>query len=167
LQRNAHLASFLATLKQHCTAIPILATLEYKLSLTLQVPYVRSYCVSINSSPNQHQLLLQAIKHQNIIGWDNFLWGYTSILWMDSYLSFFDPPNQTATPCLNWDVELVRASIFLSTSLWTDRNCFIHGNNKCEAKDLLRLRTMERVKYLYQHPPRFDRRYAAIRTIPL
>jgi len=51
------------------------------------------------------------------------------------------------------------------TLTWVDRNVF--GNNKCEAKDLLRMRTVERVKYLYQNPPRLDRRYAAIRTIPL
>jgi len=167
LKRNAHLASFLATLKKHCTAIPILATLEYKLSLTLKLPYVRSYCVSIQSSPNQHQLLLQAIKHQNIIGWDNFLRGYTFIYWMESYMSFFASSTMTATPCFTWDVEIIRASIFLSTSLWADRNCFIHGNNKREAKDLLRMRTVERVKYLYKNPPRLDRRYADIKTIPL
>jgi hypothetical protein len=163
LKCNAHLASFLATLKQHCTAIPILATLEYKLSLALQVPYVRLYCISIRSSPNQHQLLIQAIKHQNIIGWDNFLRGYTSIFWMDSYMSFFASPNMTATLCLTWDVELIRASIFLSTSLWADRNCFIHGT----YYECVPWNGVERVKYLYKIPPRLDRRYAAIRTIPL
>jgi hypothetical protein len=72
-----------------------------------------------------------------------------------------------ATPCLTWDVELIKASIFLSTSLWADRNCFLHGNDKREAKDLLRIRTMERVKLIYKNPPRLDRRYAAVSTIPL
>jgi hypothetical protein len=82
-------------------------------------------------------------------------------------MSFFASSTMTATPCLTWDVELIRASIFLSTSLWADRNCFIHGNNKREAKDLLRMRTMERVKFIYKNPPRLDRRYAVIKRIPL
>jgi hypothetical protein len=81
--------------KESNTAFPILATLEYKLSLALQVPYQCYYCIANQSSPNQHPFLLQAIKHQNILGWDNFLQGCISIFGLILInLSLIHPINQ-------------------------------------------------------------------------
>ncbi len=87
--------------------------------------------------------------------------------WFDSYQSFFDSSNKSATPSQAWEVDLVRAIILLATSLWKDRNCFLYGNTIREANELLRSHIVDRVKYLYRHPPRLASRYATIHSVPL
>jgi hypothetical protein len=63
----------------------MIVSYEYKLSNTLDIPFKAFFS---NSSPIPQDMnikLLQAIHHQNIIGWDNFLKGFTSSYWMEVY----------------------------------------------------------------------------------
>jgi hypothetical protein len=50
----------------------ILTTLEYKLSLALYLPYNPQYPLRVSISNDLKNIVLRAICHQNIIGWDNF-----------------------------------------------------------------------------------------------
>jgi hypothetical protein len=108
---------------------------------------------------------LRAIKHQNVIGWDNFLRGYTSLYWMESAFSFFSQDTISSSP--KWDVFLIKTMAKLSTSLWKDRNKVIHGETCREASELLRLCILDQVKGTYAHPPKLDKRYQKVTAVPL
>jgi hypothetical protein len=110
--------------------------------------------------------LITAIRHQNLIGWDNFLRGFTSSYWdaLHHKVHLNDP-----TPNLNsrWDMQLVAESITLSQHIWADRNSHIHGASQTESRQLLRERVMEQVRHIYKHPPRLYPRFKPINNIPL
>jgi hypothetical protein len=63
----------------------MIVTYEYKLSTTLDIPYIATFTNSTSIPQETNTKLLQAIGHQNIIGWDHFLKGFTSIYWLEIY----------------------------------------------------------------------------------
>jgi hypothetical protein len=67
-----------------------MATLEYKLSITLQIPYTQTYQTTSISSSSHQYALLTAIRHKNILGWDNFLCGFITTYWAE-YLQLTNP----------------------------------------------------------------------------
>jgi hypothetical protein len=79
------LQTLLSNLVQVQTPLYIIVTLEYKLSLVLEVPLHKKYFLNNQVPQDTHRKLLSAIQHKNIIGWDNFLKGFTSIYWKDLY----------------------------------------------------------------------------------
>jgi hypothetical protein len=143
LQHSQHLSRFLSDLQKVKTPTHLLATFEYKLSLYLQIPYHQRHQPSYTLPPKEHSTLLTAIRHQNILGWDNFMRGYISNLW-DDYIKLTLSPSPT-----NWDVALVKNIFTLATAIWKDRNRVIHGNTRKEASELLRERIREQVTKLY------------------
>jgi len=74
-----------------------------------------------------------AIHHQNIIGWDNFLWGYMSSYWLhifqEAHLCDVSRPNQW------WDIKLVEGAITLSCQTWADWNVYLHGSLRVEEPE--------------------------------
>lgn len=64
------LPSFLTNLEQFHTLPCIITTFEYKLSLALHLQYSTPYPILSTLPPPTHQLLIQAIWHQNRLGWD-------------------------------------------------------------------------------------------------
>jgi hypothetical protein len=63
------------------TSSCILAYFEYKLSLTLKLSLQTQTYVCHTIDTTEKALLMTTIRHQNIIGWDNALKGYTSSYW--------------------------------------------------------------------------------------
>jgi hypothetical protein len=109
--------------------------------------------------------LLMAIKHQNIIGWDLFMKGFTSIYWSHAY---HDLHHNTATHAsYNWKVTLVQNALALYKGIWEDRNKHIHGNNRVESNKLRRQKLHAQVCHIYRNPPRLAHRYQSIRKVPL
>jgi len=76
--RRSSLTIFLETMVTLGTPIYIISIFEYKLSLTLDIPYISSY--SHSGIPNNHTYysIIKTVPHQNTIEWDNFLRGFTS-----------------------------------------------------------------------------------------
>ncbi len=85
--RSASLKSFLTAMVQVHTPIQILAAMEYKLSLTLNVPYQHTYSCPTALPSDSHYQLLSSIHHQNRIGWHLFLNGFISNRWSSLYHS--------------------------------------------------------------------------------
>ncbi len=143
----------------------ILSTLEYKLSLTLHIKYVQTFFLHGQIPPNNYPLLLPAIRHQNIIRWDNFLQGYTFVYWVSLFnLAHSDNSKQQST---RWDVKLVTSGIQILKEIWSDRNSQFHGTIKAETRILHRERILNQVHHIYAHPPRLHKRFPRVTAIPL
>jgi hypothetical protein len=65
------LYSFLSTMAQSGAPIYILTTFEYKLSIVLAIPFQPQFSVISPIQPLTKIRLIEAIRHQNIVGWDN------------------------------------------------------------------------------------------------
>jgi hypothetical protein len=152
--RRSALQTFLSKLANIGTPIHILVTFEYKLSITLGLPYTQTFHMSSPICPSLKCLLIDAIHHQNIVGWDKFLSGYTSSYWETltrQTHKMEDPP----TPHVCWANKLVQYIFHLTSSICTDRNTVIHGASRLESQRLLRMRVQEQVRQIYKHPPKF------------
>lgn len=102
---------FLQHLRDLHTPLKIILTFPYKLALTLDICFTTSYQHTAKTSPGILPTLLDAIQHQNIIGWDLFLRGYKSIQWIKAYEDLFD--DEQFFPKTEWDVQLVKLAIDL------------------------------------------------------
>lgn len=92
------------------------ATYEYKLSLLLNIPCNSTSNISTPIPNNVRMTLMNAIRHQNIIEWDNFLKGYTSIYWLEIFNESHSGDN-VAHLTLDWDHRLVEECIQLSKAI--------------------------------------------------
>jgi len=137
------------------TPIYIISTLEYKLSLMLEIPFNQTFHIQNEIPPVNRMLLFSAKRHQNIIGWDNFLRGYTSLYW----LKIFQQSHTYATdhPSPHRDKNFVENSISLFHQIWSDRNSHLHGSSKAEAAQKLRERVLHQVRHVYAHPPKLHK----------
>jgi hypothetical protein len=165
-QRIEGLHKFLSNLLSIHTPVYLISTLEYKLSLTLQVPFVHHYLNSYPISPDIHLTLLTAICHQNELGWDLFLRGFISHYWNEVYIQAHSS-SPSSSPVQLWDQKLVEGSLKLIQSIWTTRNIFLHGTNKLEANQKLRERVLDRVQGIYKNPPKLNKHFKKIHSIPL
>lgn len=68
--RDDYLSFFLITMRDHHMPIHILAVLEYKLSSALCLPFSRKYSPLMSLDNHIKNIVLSAIWHQNILGWD-------------------------------------------------------------------------------------------------
>lgn len=78
---NLSLQQFLRDLLNIGTPLFLTAPFEYKLMLSLHIPIPSSHSMVKCESMEVQNTLWIAICHQNTIGWDNFLRGYTSQYW--------------------------------------------------------------------------------------
>jgi hypothetical protein len=143
--RLSGLRTFLQKLTKLLTHQYIVATMEYKLSVTLNIPFDPQFANYFIVPQEIKSILLTAIKHQNLIGWDSFLKGYTSTLWHK--LSKMNPTTQNEKPTTdNWDVKLVgRQLTFWNPSGMIGTNLYmaIHGLTK-------------KINYVREYYPRFN-----------
>lgn len=137
---GVYLHSFLSSLWTAGTSIYILSTMEYKLSLTHDISFKHTYRVTHETLQPIYWLLMTAICHQNIIGWDNFLQGCTSKFWLQNFLNSHE--NNISHPSHQWDKKVVEGSINLSRKIWADRNAHLHVSSKSEAAMKLRVWTL-------------------------
>jgi len=127
------------------TPVTAIIIFECKLSQWLCVPYMQSFHRHLPLTHTQDRILTQATRHQNIIGWDNFLRGYISHHWASAYHAITDPNIKTTkTP---WPQSAVSAALTLSFKIRSHRNTFVHGKTN--------------------NPPKLHSRYTPITFIPL
>jgi hypothetical protein len=62
------------------------------------------------------QSLLQAIRHQNLIGWNMFLKGFTSQYWNQLYCTSTEISNNHKVS--NWGVKVVENDLVLLRQIW-------------------------------------------------
>jgi hypothetical protein len=75
------LDDMLHKLEKQGTPNIMLQTFNYMLSLTLNLPYDKVTSQWTHDSDSIPHVLLWAIKHQNLVGWDNFMKGFISTKW--------------------------------------------------------------------------------------
>jgi hypothetical protein len=109
--------------------------------------------------------LLLAINHQNILGWDLFMKGYTSTYW--SHLCNDLMQNSETHFSSNWDVKFVDAAISLYKGIWEAWNKHMHGSTREESSMLQRKKIQDQVIRLCHYPPRLASRNSSIKRIPL
>ncbi len=79
------LTLFLSQLVNIHTPIHIIISLEYKLSLTLDIPYSRIYSAPTELPPSTKNLLIPVIRQQTVVGWHLFLKGYHAFYWLTTF----------------------------------------------------------------------------------
>jgi hypothetical protein len=128
----------------------IIACFSYKLSIMLNVPQNPCFTVATQLSITHHILLIKAIQHQDLIGWNMFLRGFTSRLWFTVFSTLHDNTNIKKQ---RWDVTLVYAITSLVRDIRSDRNNTLHGTTKSETTLRLRERLLQQTRDLYATPP--------------
>jgi hypothetical protein len=147
------------------TPVTAIIIFECKLSQWLCVPYMQSFHRHLPLTHTQDRILTQATRHQNIIGWDNFLRGYISHHWASAYHAITDPNIKTTkTP---WPQSAVSAALTLSFKIWSHRNTFVHRKTKKGHHDNERARLIQIITAIYNNPPKLHSRYTPITFIPL
>jgi hypothetical protein len=134
--------------------------------MTLQIPFDPQYGTTCPIPSDTHLILISAIRHQNLLGWDLFLCGFTSNYWNTVFYMAHSHSSSTKTIQL-WDQKLVEESLNLYQFIWTTRNIFLHGTTKLEAEAKLRDRVLEQVNDIYKNPPKLHKRFRKINSIPL
>ncbi len=159
------LNTFLTTLPNIGNPSYLLATFEYKISLTLDISFIQNYCCQSLLPPTLKHNLLQAIRHQNVLRWDMFLKGFSSIYWVELYNDHDEPSEKHKSR--TWGEQLVAASLSCLKHIWDDRNQFLHGKTRLESKHKLRERVHSAVQKIYASPPKLHRQYPSIRAMSL
>ena len=106
---RSFLKKFLSSLLSIKTLIYNISTLEYKLSITLEIPFIPTFHIQDEIPPLTKMLLINAIRHQNIIGWDNFLRGYMSLYWLYIFQQSHTYDNKH--PSQTWEKTLWRVPL--------------------------------------------------------
>ncbi len=111
---------------------------------------------SISSPPNivTQQMLLNAIRHQNILGWDMFLKGFISKHWGTTQA--LDSTKNTVRDGTDSDAKLTNSSLSLYRNIWDNRNKSIYGSSIKEAREKARKSILCRVQDIYKYPPKLD-----------
>lgn len=101
-----------------------------------------------------------AVFHQNILGWDNFLHGYTSKHWGGI-------ENSQGESCKSWESKLTSSMLHFHKEIWDGCNTFVHGKTIDEARQKAREAVLNRVNEIYKQPPTLASRYPSIFELPL
>jgi hypothetical protein len=142
-----------------------LSTFDYTLLLTLDIPFSSQFQLTIPLPDTSKNALMTAIRHQYIIGWDNFAKGYTSIYWKDLFQTTHSQRN---SPIIDQGGgKMVAGVIALSRQIWNDRNANLHGTTKLEASQKVRECVTAKVRKNYLNPPKLHKRFAKIKAAPL
>lgn len=165
-KRTEALYECLKFLENANTSRHILESLECELSILLQVNSTNTYKATVSQTTEMKRKLTDAIKHQNIVGWENALRGYTSKYWMEAQRQdqHTMKDSKKRSP---WNITLIRSLRNLHMKIWSDRNTHIYGTSLKENYQKLRQRTLEQVKNIYNKNAKLAPRYQAIKTIPL
>ncbi len=111
--------------------------------------------------------LTEAKHHQSIIGWDNFIRGFTSTYWMKAQSIKMIDTAANAKRRGPWNIRFVRGILNLHRQIWEARNKQTHGNMIQENHQKPRRRILGKVKELYTETPLLAPLYPAIREIPI
>ncbi len=75
--------------------------------------------------------------------------------------------KQKVTIPTQWAHGFLKCILDLLTNIWTNRNQTIHGKTIQESKTKARELTIQKIKVLYQHPPKLASRFPPINAVPL
>jgi hypothetical protein len=128
---------FLSKMEDYNTSPHILCAMENHLSECLQVQTLERYTKADHSPSQITSSLNDAIHHQNIIGWENLLRGFTSSLWSKAQHQNL-PNERSKTKRAPWNTILIRRAIELHKTIWEDRNTFVNGKTIKESHQKLR-----------------------------
>jgi len=120
------LDDMLHKLEKQGTPNIMLQTFNYMLSLTLNLPYDK--VTSQWTHDFIPHVLLWAIKHQNLVGWDNFMKGFISTKLKDVHTQLSRESLQHSST--ERDTQLTGAAINLSRGIGEDRNKHLYGENR-------------------------------------
>jgi hypothetical protein len=101
-----------------------------------------------------------AVRHQNILGWDNFLRGYISKYWGNIGASQGERGK-------SWESKLTSSILRLHKEIWDGCNTFVHGKTIDEARHKAREAVLDRVKEIYKKTPSLASRYPSILEVSL
>jgi len=135
-----------------------------KLSLVLDIPYNQQYPNSSILPQDLYLSLFTAIKHQNIVWWNNFLRGFISSYWysLSTHAHINESLHHSSFP---WDLRLVHAVLSLSHSIWQNCNHLLHGSTMEDSRQRLRQRILDQVQKTYEHPPKLQRGFSTTYNI--
>ena len=151
-------------LKQSHTSIHIVQALEDNLSDHLSTENRRKYIAPFIET-SRFQQVRNAVIHQNIIGWGNFTRGYISSKWRQCQTA--QVSTNKRSHMAQWGCLLVKLTLELHLQIWNDRNQAIHGKTVAESRLKARAAVLQRVKDIYDHPPRLASRFQQITQVPL
>lgn len=129
--RTSALYDMLNKLKQSHTSIHILQALEDNLSDHLSTENRRKYIAPFIET-SRFQQVRNAVIHQNIIGWGNFMRGYISSKWRQCQTAQVSTNKRSHTA--QWGCLLVKLTLELHLQIWNDRNQVIHGKTVAESR---------------------------------
>ncbi len=135
--------------------------MENNLSGILNIASKNQYKIVQEPKTLETAYVRDAIHHQNILGWNSFLCGYISKLWH----KLAKRPQTKKKTC--WAEKLPIWPLILHKAIWEGCNTHVHVNDIKVAKQRAREAIMQRVKQLYQNPPRLATRYCSIHSVPL
>lgn len=155
--RQLCLQKWRASCKKQETEPVLMNVLEHQLCQVLDIPPTqRPAPITVE--------LQNALKHQNIIGWENFLNGFISTYW-GKYQD-----NHTTASKYNpntWRNRLILANLTLKREIWEARNKTVHGVTLKQQRQYEHEQISKEVLNLYNNPPELHPRYPAITDIPL
>jgi hypothetical protein len=145
------------------TNIETLHTLEYNLTSFLKVDCLHRY-----SAATQHSTCVNAAntatKHQNIIGWENFMRGFIYKKWAATQQHTKHKRHRSIQ---SWSHQLTRQIVELLLAIWQDRNQAIQQKSIAESRFKAREAIVKKVNDIYKNPPKLATRYPAITQIPI
>jgi len=124
--------AYLRTLSSIHTPSTIIQAVANHLATILQINSVSYPCPQQLPNPLSMQ---DAIKHQNIMGWDMFLRGFISQFWIKAYASFTN--LESAQTPRQWSKKFLSSTLTFAHSMWTYRNQTLHGEPRKEHEELL------------------------------
>ncbi len=146
------------------TNIETLQVLEDKLTDLMRVPSSLKF-IPAKHNQAQFNIAQTALKHQNIIGWHNFLCGYISTQWVKN-MSFLSSYTKQITPQA-WSRKLTKLAIELYSCIWEDRNLAVHGRTVEESRRNAREAVLHKVRAIYTNPPQLASKFPKITSIPM
>ena len=109
-----------------------------------------------------------AIREQADIGWDRLLLGLGSISWktLQETIDLSNPkaPKRNAT---DWMNSATHSLIKFSLQCWKARNSAIHGATKQEQHRIALQQAQDKIKAIYENPPKMASHFHSIFDIPL
>jgi len=111
-------------------------------------------------------LAIEVTQSQNIIGWHNFIKGYTSKYWVNLQREAASL-SECSKKQPRWDLLFTSTILDLHKKIWEDRNIFVHGKTQLESMAKLRQAVERKVRQLYDNHVKLAKRYQPITAIPL
>ncbi len=161
--RSCILLDSIDFLWQSNTTPLLLNTLHYKWPLALALPIPSLEQVMTESGLSYSTL--QAIKHQNLLGWNTMLRGYISTYWSRAYIDLCEPQQEIPNP--SWDISLTSTSTQIYKCIWESRNKYVNRSSKADQSQKVHLCISEQVRSIYKNPPRLHQRVPRIHKVSL